>query len=97
MPMPAGRSEKRTPIELAVVLCGVSERPFEERTHTENVSSHGVRAITKRRWLVGDQLQVSFTEGIAPEPARVTYCQRLSNESFAVGLALSATLQQSAD
>ena len=97
MPMPTGRSEKRTPIELAVVLCDVSERPFKERTLTENMSSHGLRAVTKRSWPVGDQLQVSFAAQSAPGLARIVYCQRLSKERFAVGLALSATLQQSAD
>ena len=97
MPMPIGRSEKRTTIELAVVLCDLSERPLKERALTVNVSSHGLRAITKRRWHVGDQLQVSFAGKNAPDLARVVYSQRLLNERFAVGLTLSVTLQQSAD
>jgi len=48
MSMPTGRSEKRAPVELAVLLSSLNERPFKERAFTENVSSRGLRAITKR-------------------------------------------------
>jgi len=60
MSMPTGRSEKRTPVELAVLLSSLNERPFKERAFTENVSSRGLRAITKRMWQPGTRLLVSF-------------------------------------
>ena len=97
MSMSSGRSEKRTPIELAVVLSSLNERPFEERAFTENLSSRGLRAITKRMWQPGDRFLVSFGAEAIPGTARVVYCQRLANNRFAVGLALSAQMQQGSD
>jgi hypothetical protein len=97
MSLPTGRSEKRTPAELAVVISSLSERPFKERAFTENVSSHGLRAISKRMWPPGARLLVSFGGEPTPGAARVVYCQSLANKKFAVGLALSAKVQQSDD
>jgi hypothetical protein len=93
MSVSSGRSEKRTPIELAVVLSGLNERPVQERAFTENVSSRGLRAITKRMWQPGARLLVSFDVEPVRGLARVAYCQRLANKKFAVGLALSAKAQ----
>jgi hypothetical protein len=88
--MPTGRFEKRWPIKVAVALSPVNKRSSQERTFTENVSSRGLRAITRRMWQRGDRLLVTFAaEGIQRE-ARVAYCQRLANKRFAVGLELSA-------
>jgi hypothetical protein len=90
MSMPSGRSEKRTQVELAVVLFSLNERPVKETALTENVSPRGLRAITKRRWQSGTRLAVTFDEETTPGQARVVYCERLANKRFAVGLALSA-------
>src|SRR5258706_15226425 len=97
MSMPTGRSEKRTPIEVAVVLSRLNERPFTERTFTENVSSRGLRAVTRRRWQPGARLLVSFAGECIPGQARVVYCQRLANKRVAGGLALSPTSQKPGD
>lgn len=43
MSIPAGWSEKWTPIELAVVLSCAGQRSSKERTFTENKSSLGLR------------------------------------------------------
>lgn len=97
MSMPTGRSEKRTPIEVAVVLSRVKERPFKEKAFTENVSSHGLRAITNRVWQPGADLLVSFVGVDIQEQARVVYCQRQANKKFALGLVLSTRVTQSDD
>jgi hypothetical protein len=97
MSVSSGRSEKRTPVELAVLLSSLNERPFKERAFTENVSSRGLRAITKRIWQPGARLLVSFDVESVPGLARVVYCQRLANKRFAVGLALPAKVQLSDD
>ena len=97
MPMPIGRSEKRTPIEMTVTLTRVSKRSFTEKTITENVSSHGVRAVTKKIWEAGAGLLISFAGKDIPDQARVVYCQRLTNKRFAVGLALYVKEQKSDD
>ncbi len=72
MSMPTGRSEKRTPIEVAVVLSRLNERPFTERTFTENVSSRGLRAVTRRMWQPGARLLVSFAGECIPGSNRAT-------------------------
>lgn len=90
MSMPMGRSEKRTPIEMSVMLTRLGEGSPMEKAFAENVSSHGVRAITKRQWEAGAHLSVSFAGEDIPQQARVVYCQRLSSKRFVVGLALHA-------
>jgi hypothetical protein len=76
--MPIGRSEKRTPVELAVVLSCAHKKPFKERAVTENVSSHGLRVITKSMWQPGARVLVSFVGEDIDEQARVVYCQKES-------------------
>jgi hypothetical protein len=84
-------------MEVSVVLSHLNKSPFEEKTLTENVSPRGLRAVTKRTWQPGTRLLVTFDrEGIQGQ-ARVVYCQRLANHKFAVGLALSARMQQWSD
>jgi PilZ domain len=97
MSMPTGRSEKRTPIELAVELSHVGKTSVKERVLTENLSSRGLRVVTKSMWPPGARVRVSFAGEEIDERARVVYCQRLANMRFAVGLELSATVKQSDD
>jgi hypothetical protein len=97
MSMPTGRSEKRTPIDLAVVLSCIGETSCKERTFTENVSSRGLRAITKKKWQPGAELLIKFVGNDFQGQASVVYCQPLGNKKFAVGLALSAKAQQADD
>lgn len=89
MSMPTGRSEKRTPAELAVVLSRAHKELFKERVVTENVSSHGLRVVTKRVWPPGTRILVSFAGENIDEQARVVYCQRLTKGKFAVGIRFS--------
>jgi len=85
---PIDRLEQRWPIKVGVMLSLPKKRSFHERTFTENVSSRGLRAITKRLWQPGAELLVTFAgEGIQRQ-ASVAYCQRLKRKRFAVGLKL---------
>jgi PilZ domain len=97
MSMPTGRSEKRTPTELAVELSHVGKTFVKERVLTENLSSRGLRVVTKSMWPPGARVCVSFAGEEIDERARIVYCQRLANKRFAVGLELSATVKQSDD
>ena len=97
MSMPTGRSEKRTPTELALELSHVGKTSVKERVLTVNVSSRGLRVLTKSMWLPGARARVSFAGEDIDERARVVYCQRLANKRFAVGLELSAKVKQSDD
>ena len=88
------RLEQRWPIKVGVMLSLRNKRSFQEKTFTENVSSRGLRAITKRRWQPGAQLLVTFAgEGIQRQ-ANVAYCQRLTKKRFALGLKLSMRVWQ---
>ena len=79
------RLEQRWPIKVGVMLSLRNKRSFQEKTFTENVSSRGLRAITKRRWQPGAELLVTFAgEGIERQ-ANVAYCQRLTKKRFALG------------
>src|SRR6266480_6506532 len=71
-----------------------SKGPTKESTFTENMSSRGLRAITKKIWLPGARLLVSFAGDKVAEETSVVYCQRLGIKKFAVGLALSAKVHQ---
>jgi len=89
MSTPSGRSEKRTPVELAVVLSRAHRKPFKEKVVTANVSSHGLRVVTKSMWAPGARILVSFAGEDIDEQARVVYCQRLTKGKFAVGIQFS--------
>ena len=89
MSMPTGRSEKRTPVELAVVLSNAHRELFKERVVTENVSSRGMRVVTKSVWAPGTRILVNFAGENIDEQARVVYCQRLTKGKLAVGIHFS--------
>jgi hypothetical protein len=71
-----------------------NKRSFQEKTFTENVSSRGLRAISKRMWRPETRMLVTFAgEGIQRQ-ANVAYCQRLAKKRFALGLKLSMRVWQ---
>ena len=88
----SGRVEKRIPLEIPVRISAVqSLGPADliEKTTTENVSTHGVRILTKRALLPQERLLVtSLSAREEPIPARVVYCEPLTEGVFAVGLQL---------
>lgn len=88
------RTETRYPIEVAVRIAAESRRESEQ-TFTENVSDHGARVLSTRRWQREERLQLSLLSApgvrAAQESeqhaiARVAYCERLPNSSFAIGV-----------
>ena len=83
------RKEHRTPRRVALELSG-SDRPLiYEITITENVSRHGARVVTNRRWYPHDSVLVRLPEEVLPARARITYCQPLKGAEFAMGLQFS--------
>jgi hypothetical protein len=91
---PTGRSEKRTPIEVAVVLSRLNKRTLTERAFTENLSPHGLRAARERKWWPGTRLLISLAGEAILRLVSVVYCQGLANKNFAVGLVLPVKLEQ---
>jgi hypothetical protein len=86
----AGRVEKRTHLKMPVQISrGRSPDLADiiENTTTENVSSRGVRLLTRRALQPREWLWITSVVGSEmPKPAQVVYCQPVVGELFGVGL-----------
>jgi PilZ domain len=80
------RRETRVPMEVGVQITGHPAMPGTETTFTENVSPHGARVLSNRRWHTGDRLTISTLTGAFRAIARVAYCQTTPRSGFAIGL-----------
>jgi PilZ domain len=83
------RMEARIPTRVGLELSGPDEPPIYETTFTENVSRHGARVVTKRRWSPNDSVLVKLPQECLSSRARITYCQPLKGDEFAMGLQFS--------
>jgi hypothetical protein len=83
------RLEARIPTKVGLELSG-PDGPNYEITFTENVSHHGARVVTKRRWNPNDSVLVKLPEECLP--ARITYCQPSKGDEFAMGLQFSLVI-----
>jgi hypothetical protein len=83
------RMEARIPTRVGLELSGPDEPLIYETTLTENVSRHGARVVTKRRWSPNDSVLVKLPQERLPSSARITYCQHLKGDEFAMGLQFS--------
>jgi len=82
------RMEARIPRRVGLELSGPDEPLIYETTFTENVSRHGARVVTKRRWSPNDSVLVKLPQSLSSR-ARITYCQHLKGDEFAMGLQFS--------
>jgi hypothetical protein len=80
------RVERRIPMEIPVLLDGHRRMPGTESTFTENVSARGARVVSTRRWEQGERLTFASRTGEFRSSARVTYCEPLQGDGFAIGL-----------
>jgi hypothetical protein len=80
------REEKRNPEKLQVLLSQMAEPLVTESASTDNVSSHGMRVLTYRRWKRDTHVIVQSSKGELWGRARVVYCQTLPANTFALGL-----------
>jgi len=80
------RMEKRVPMAIAVQLSGHINIQGTESTFTENVSANGARVYSVRPWRKNDKLYLASLPGGFRSLARVTYCQSLQGQGFALGL-----------
>ncbi len=83
----SGRIERRLPI-IVMVRLAQAERVStdgEEKTYTDNISSHGARVFSKHPWQPGDVVQVTpLNEDSAC--GKVVYCQRLPDDRYGMGV-----------
>jgi hypothetical protein len=83
------RMEARIPTKVGLELSGPDEPLIYETTFTENVSRHGARVLAKRHWSPNDSVLVKLPQECLPYRARITYCQPLKGDQFAMGLQFS--------
>jgi hypothetical protein len=77
-------------VSLAGRLEPVGAHVSSERVMIRNLSSHGARVISGRSWRLHDQVNLSETIGDYHLDAEVVYCERLSDNRYAVGLKFEA-------
>jgi hypothetical protein len=86
-----GRMEKRVLLAVPVDLVIAEEMPVAERVVTVNVSPHGARVLTKRRWRAEEHLWLASLTSYFRLQGSVVYCQPLANGDFCVGLKFRAS------
>ena len=96
-PVPTSRSDSRSGRRIPQILLAELSRPDEsvstELTFTENVSLHGARVVTVRRWLPETRVLVTFLRNGVRSEGSVAYCQRKETGGFAIGVELSGQVQ----
>jgi hypothetical protein len=65
------------------------EPPIYEKSTTKNTSRRGARIVSSNRWQPHEHVLVRLPFKNEPSRARITYCDALSTNAFAVGLKLS--------
>jgi PilZ domain len=81
-----GRRERRLTKALAVNLLIGDESRVADQGITVNVSAHGARLKTQRKWNPGEQPRFVTDSRECCGEARVVYCQALPDRRFCVGL-----------
>ena len=84
------RREERKQEKLQVLLSRMAEPLLTEAASTDNVSSHGMRVRTDRHWKRDTHLIVHSSEYELWARAKVIYCEALPDQTFAIGLELTA-------
>ena len=85
------RMEPRIVTRVGLELSGPGEPHNYETTFTENVSLHGARVVTKKRWSTNDTVLVKLPQEHLSSHARIMYCQPLRRDAFAMGLQFSSS------
>jgi hypothetical protein len=80
------RSEQRIPMAVGVQISGHAKVPGTEATFTDDISSHGARVGTVRRWRINDRLRIASLPGDFKATARVAYCLSARGQGFVIGL-----------
>lgn len=84
-----GRMETRLQLAVPIYLLDAKRGAQPpELALTENVSSSGVRVVTKWRREPGERERVTLLSGDAPLTAEVVYCHPVPQNSYCVGLKL---------
>jgi hypothetical protein len=92
-----GRIEKRAIVKVPVHIVSLENAFIAETTTTVNISRHGVRVLTSRRWHAGEQLGLTLLSGEVQRQGRVIYCYPLTDGQFCVGLEFDVGIKTGKD
>jgi hypothetical protein len=84
--MQTGRTEHRMATNTVASLEAAEEPTINETVVFVNISEHGARLITRRRWPAGKRVIVSDSLLNYRATAEVVYCAPYSSRRFAVGV-----------
>jgi PilZ domain len=87
-----GRNEKRVSMAMPVCLVTAKDLLFAYQAMTVNVSPHGARIMTRRRWQLEERPRLASSSGELGTPARVVYCEPLTNGHYCIGLRFPAAI-----
>jgi hypothetical protein len=82
----AMRAENRIDMKVTALLVGKQEKVGVETGLTADVSSRGVKVISRSAWPLGETILVSIPGFHFTAAARVAYCDRLGDGRFGAGL-----------
>jgi hypothetical protein len=87
-----GRNEKRVPMAIPVCLVVPEKLLVADQAVTVNVSAHGARVLTRRRWQPEEQPRLASSSGELRTQAKIVYCEPLTDGHFCVGLQFLSTI-----
>jgi hypothetical protein len=82
----AMRAENRINMKVTALLVGKQDKVGVETGLTADVSSRGVKVISRSAWPLGETILVSIPGFHFTAAARVVYCRGLEEGKFGVGL-----------
>jgi len=73
---------------MAIPICLVVAEKLlvADQAMTVNVSTHGARVLTRRRWQPEEQPRLASSSGELGTQAKIVYCEPLTDGHFCVGL-----------
>jgi PilZ domain len=87
-----GRNEKRVTMAVPICLVVAGELLVADQAMTVNVSPHGARVVTRRRWRLEEQPRLASSSGDLLARAKIVYCEPLMDEHFCIGLHFGSAL-----
>jgi len=79
------RKEQRVALKMFVKLSS-PDSPSSEIAATLDISCHGARVVTHRKWRPDEQVSVRSIRGNLYSRARVVHCQPHNDHSYVIGI-----------
>ena len=89
-----GRTENRVAMAVPICLATAGMVRDAERVITVNLSRHGARVRTTRRWDPDEHVRLSSRSGKLLTNAKVVYCEPDPDRDFCVGLKFESPLAE---